>query len=41
MQLAVGLAMTAVWGGLMAPEQARHMLDIIGKAFQHLLAPGG
>jgi hypothetical protein len=40
MQLAVGLAMTAVWGGLMAPDQARHMLDIIGKAFQHLLGAG-
>jgi hypothetical protein len=40
MQLAVGLAMTAVWGGLMAPEQARQMLDILGKAFQHLLGAG-
>jgi hypothetical protein len=32
--------MTAVWGGLIAPDQARDMLDIIGNAFQHLLGAG-
>lgn len=37
MQAAVGMAVGLVWTGLMAPDQARAMLDILGKAFQHLL----
>jgi hypothetical protein len=34
MQTAIGIAVSLAWGGLMAPEQARLLLDMIGKAFQ-------
>lgn len=33
----VGTLLTLIWGGLMAPDQARHVLDLIAQAFVLLL----
>ena len=40
LQWAVGIMYTLIWGGLMAPEQARTVLHILGQAFQRLIGGG-
>ena len=35
----VGLCTTLVWGGLMAPDQARAVLQMIASAFSRLITP--
>ncbi len=37
LQMAIGTMIGLVWGGLMAPEQARTVLQMIGQAFQRLI----
>lgn len=39
-QMAIGLMYMLVWGGMMAPDQARTVLQMIGQAFQKLIGGG-
>jgi hypothetical protein len=36
-QMAIGIVVSLVWGGAMAPDQARLVLEMIGQAFQRLI----
>lgn len=40
LQTSIGVMATLIWGGFMAPEQARTVLQMIGQAFQKLIGSG-
>jgi len=40
LQMAIGVMFTLMWGGMMAPDQARTVLQMIGQAFQRLIGAG-
>jgi hypothetical protein len=40
LQMTIGVMVSLMWGGMMAPDQARTVLQMIGQAFQRLIGAG-